>query len=100
MFTYEEATHFLIDNLNHDIHLHLSGDFLSIGKNYDYFDVNLPRKSDSQFNKLFIGLNFWDSWIDARNHDWMFYEGISKSDWPELAKIIIADIKADREITN
>lgn len=30
----------------------------------------------------------------------MFYEGIKEADWPELAKIIIADLKADREITN
>ena len=68
---------------------------MSIGEGYEEYDSNLPRDGRPEFKKLFIALNFWDSWQDARNHEWRYYEGISESDWPRLAKILIDDIKED-----
>jgi len=100
MFTYQEAKEYLIRNLTLDIDRQRSGDFASIGEGYDEYDSNLPRDSRPEFKKLFIALNFWDSWQDARNHEWQYYEGISEIDWPRLAKNIINDIKEDREISD
>jgi hypothetical protein len=100
MFTYLEAKKYIIENLARDINLHLSGNFKNIGTNFEVFDENLPRSGGPEFNKLFVAFNFWDGWIDARNHDWQYYKGITKADWPKLAQIIIEDIKSDREITD
>jgi hypothetical protein len=100
MFTYQEAKEYLIKNLTDDIERYRSGDIWSIGKGYDEYDGNLPRDGRPEFDKLFIALTFWDSWQDARNHEWLYYEGIKEHDWPRLAKIIIEDIKADREISD
>ena len=99
MFGYSEAKQFLIDNLTHDAIAHESGRYRDVGLGFDEFDANLPRDDRPEFNQLFIALNFWDGWIDARNHEWKYYSGISKSDWPELATHIVQAIVDDREIT-
>ena len=83
-----------------DIQFHASGDYWRIGDSYDEFVDKLPRKDDPQFKNLFIALNFWNGWQDARDHSWLFYKGIFQNDWPTLAYALIADIEEDREITN
>ncbi|MHC4745150.1 MAG: hypothetical protein ACYS8Z_24810 [Planctomycetota bacterium] len=98
MFTYEQAKAFLIKHLLEDADHHISGCFSRIGENFDEFDHNLPRGAGPEFGKLHIALIFWDSWLDARNHDWQYYPKIKPDDWPLLAKLIAADIEADRDI--
>ncbi len=100
MFTYSEAKKYLLDSLTQDIASHTRGEFKKIGEGFDVFDQNLPRNSGPEFNKLFLALNFWDCWQDARNHEWRYYKGLSQADWPRLAKIIIKDIEEDHEITS
>lgn len=100
MFTYDEAKKYLLEQLSRDIENHNRGEFRKIGENFEVFDQNLPRDSGPEFKKLFLALNFWDSWQDARNHEWRYYKGISQADWPRLAKIIINDIEEEKEITS
>ena len=100
MFNYDEAKKYLIEHLSQDVALHLSGNTEAVGRNFDEFDGNLPRNAEPKFKKLHIALNFWDGWQDSRNHDWLYYEGINQSDWPNLAKEIVTDIENDRDITN
>jgi hypothetical protein len=100
MFTYEEAKGHLLEHLTHDIQAHAAGDYWQIGKGFEEFDIRLPRDNDPRFKNFHITLNFWDGWQDARNHNWRYYEGISQSDWPELAKAILQCIEEDKEITN
>ena len=100
MFTYDEAKKYLIEQLTRDAENHRRGDVRKVGENFEVFDHNLPRNSGPEFNKLFIALNFWDGWQDARNHDWRVYKGISENDWPQLAKIIIQNIEEEKEIMN
>lgn len=40
--------------------------------------------------------SFWDGWIDARNHDWLYYEGIDKEDWPRHARAVAACLRSGR----
>ncbi|HET9712635.1 MAG TPA: hypothetical protein VFP64_12155 [Pyrinomonadaceae bacterium] len=69
----------------------------AIETGYDAFDEVLPRGEGPEYDKLHIALHFWDGWIDARNHDWQYYEGIAQQDWPQLARLIASDLRADRE---
>ncbi len=69
----------------------------AIETDYDALDEVLPRGEGPEYDKLHIALNFWDGWIDARNHDWQYYEGIGEHDWPQLARLIASDLRADRE---
>jgi hypothetical protein len=100
MFTYDEAKHYLVEHLSRDVALHSAGDYWRVGDNFDEFDKNLPRNDDPKFRKLHIALNFWDGWQDSRDHDWHFYKGISQTDWPRLAEIIIQNVKEEKEITD
>lgn len=99
MFTYEEATKFVAENLLRDAEFHEAGHYQRVGENFDEYDAEIPRTDDPRFKKLHIALNFWDGWQDSRNHGWLFYKVIEKDDWPRLARIIIQSITAEQEIT-
>lgn len=100
MFTYDEAKKYLIEHLRRDVEYHSRGEYPKIGEGFDVFDQNLPRTSGPEFNKLFVAFNFWDSWQDARNHDWRYYREIPQSAWTLLALQLIKDIEEEREITS
>src|SRR5713226_7708557 len=99
MLSYWEVKQLFIDGLNCDATAYEAGRFKDIGTSFDEADGLLPRNQGAEFDKLFIALNFWDGWIDARNHDWRYYKGIEKSDWPTLAKGIVAALSEDQEIS-
>ena len=98
MFTYPQAKAYLIEYLTKDAEHQRAGQLAAIGQGFDDIDMNLPRGAGSEFDKLHIALNFWDSWQDARNHEWQYYPKIKRDDWPRLAMSIIADLLADRNI--
>jgi hypothetical protein len=98
--TYLEANRAMISGLLQAASEQEAGRLSEIEQFFDTLDERLPRDAGPEFDQLFIALNFWDGWIDARNHDWKYYEGIRAEDWPQLAKRIVEDLKADREITD
>ena len=97
--TYSQAKEQIISALLRNAVLHESGRFSEIEESYDSIHDSLPSSAGPEFGKLYVALTFWDGWIDASNHDWMYYEGMSAEDWPRLARLIAADLQADREIT-
>lgn len=95
---YAETKQRLIDELLHSEDAHDAGQIWSIDGSYDQLEEDvLVDNPGSEFDKLKIALEFWAGWIDARNHDWKYYEGIKASDCPQLARLIVQDLKADRE---
>jgi len=65
---------------------------------FDQFDTNLPRNKEPRFDKLYIALNFWDGWIDSRNHSWQYYEPLLEEDWPRLARSIVLSLETDDDV--
>ena len=100
MLNYPEAKQLMIDSLTHDALVHESGQFGDIGEGFDSLDYKLPRNQGPEFDQLLIALNFWDGWIDARNHDWKYYQGIGQTDWPRLARSIASDLAQDKEVSD
>jgi hypothetical protein len=100
MLTYSEAKQALIKELCRDAEAHEASRHEQVGAAFDEFDYQLPRGQGPEFDKLFIALHFWDGWIDARNHNWLYYDGINESDWPVLARRIIWSLEIDEEITD
>ena len=98
MLKYPDARRAFINELGRDVEVHESGRYQDVGAGFDNLDTALPRDQGPEFEKLFIALNFWDGWIDSRNHNWLYYDGINQSDWPVLAKRIIKSLEADEEI--
>lgn len=54
-------------------------------------DDSVPPGAPTRF-----ALDFWDGWIDARNHDWLYYDGISKDDWPIHARVVAECVRTSR----
>ena len=77
-----------------------SRDLAAVEVGHKELDALLPRNAGPTFDKLHIALSFWDGWIDARNHDWLYYEGIRAEDWPWLARGIVDDLRNDHEISD
>ena len=100
MLNYLEAKRAFIDGLSQDIDAHEAGRYEEVGAGFDTLDGELPREQGPEFDRLFIALNFWDGWIDSRNHNWLYYKGIGQSDWPVLAKRIVRFLEADEEISD
>jgi hypothetical protein len=98
--SYESAKAHLIAGLQRDATAHTEGRYTDIGTDFEKFDCGLRRDARPEFNKLHVALNFWDGWIDARNHDWCYYEPILQADWPVFARRIVEDIVADRDVTD
>ena len=100
MVDYQELRQRFVTALDSAARSQESGELAAIEVGYSELDSLLPRNTDAVFDKLHIALEFWDSWIDARNHDWLYYEGIQKEDWPRLARGIVDDLRQDREISD
>ena len=67
---------------------------------YEELDRRLSRNADARFDKLHIALNFWDSWIDSRNHEWLHYDGLSAADWPVLGRGVAQQQRENLEIAD
>ena len=103
--SYQEGTREMIKALLQAAAAHEAGRLalIEIPASYDLLDFGLPRGEGPEFDrfdKLLIALEFWGGWIDSRNHNWQYYDGIGADDWPRLARKIVADLEADREITD
>jgi hypothetical protein len=95
---YEEVKQRLIDELLQSADAHEAGNIWQIDGSCEQLEeMLLTNNPEPEFDKLKIALEFWNGWIDSRNHDWMFYEGIEESDWPKLARLIVDDLKMERE---
>ena len=103
--SYSEAKPDLISGLLQAASEHEADHLSEIETSYDTLDERLPRGTGPEFDKLFITLNFWGGWIDARNHDWQYDEGICAEYWSRLARsivedLIVEDLRADPEIND
>lgn len=100
MLNYDEARQIFIAELTRDAEAHEAGRYDEIGRAFERVDAQLPRGQGPEFDKLFISLDFWDGWIDARNHDWQYYNGISDRDWPTLARTIVKSLELHDDISD
>jgi hypothetical protein len=92
---HEAARAALLTALRRDADLHDQRRFEEIGSDFDRLDPAIPRASKD----LMAALDFWDAWIDERNHRFPgFYPGIESSSWPVLARRIADDLVAGRAI--
>ncbi len=97
---YDQLRQRFIASLEAAARAHECADLQAIETGYDQLDADLPRNAGPAFAKLHVALEFWDGWIDARNHDWLYYEGLGAGDWPLLARGIVDALRQDRDITD
>ncbi|MBI1848657.1 MAG: hypothetical protein HY294_11340 [Candidatus Rokubacteria bacterium] len=95
-----EADEILAKALLADAAAHEAGRYASIADRYDDVYRELLPIQDLAERRLVIALHFWGGWCDASNHDWQYYRGIGKADWPRLARDIASDLRQGRDSTD
>jgi len=97
---YEDLRQRFVVCLDAAVRAQESGDLRAIEAGFEQLDSELPRGADPELDKLHVALHFWDCWIDASNHDWLYYPGLAAEDWPSLARTIVQDLQQNREISD
>ena len=95
MSFYDYAAEFFVRHLEHDIEAHEQGRYEEVGAAFDDApEWSLDEQADEEgAHRLGIAYTFWDEWIDARNHDWGYYPGVGRDDWPLRARQICQGLR-------
>ena len=96
--TYDEVRAFVAAALDSAADAHEAGRYSELAPLFQKVDVPETRGDGPQFAKIGLALNFFDGWVDASNHEWRYYEGFTRDDWPRLARIVATALRTDREI--
>lgn len=70
-----------------------AGDLQAIGACVEELEMRV-RALRLDAPELERAFTFWDWWIDARNHDWRYHEGIARDDWPRLARHVADTVES------
>lgn len=65
-----------------------------------FAEVDVPDSQSDGSGTVAIALNFFDGWVDASNHDWLHYDGISQNDWPQLADTIATALRSGEMVSD
>lgn len=95
----DTARQLFVEVLRRDADLHEQGELAMIGEGFEEIDGSWPRGRNS--HQLGLAWNFYDSWIDERNHGFVgHYEAITKDEWPRYARYIADRLEAGQEIAD
>jgi hypothetical protein len=89
-----KAADILANALEVDAIAHESGQQHKIGEKFDDVMSEISSLNDIPPRLSYLAINFWDSWQDSRNHEWLYYEPITESDWPRLAREISHSLRS------
>lgn len=95
----ESLEKYLIRELEAAATAHENGNYEVMREKFNEFESALAHYEDRSQN-INLVYNFWDCWLDASNHEWQYHEPVEKQDWPDLAREIVSDLKAKRDIKN
>ena len=95
-----EAARIVAAALRRDASAQEAGDFEAIAARYDDVYAEVLELSDDLPGEIGRSFTFWDEWCDARNHDWMYYPGIAREDWPRLARHVADAVESGATITD
>ncbi len=97
----KEASEIFASALEADIKRQQEGQDHSIGLEWDdVYGQLLPIEEDFENPIYGIAFNFWDAWCDASNHEWQYYDPLTRNDWPLLAQEVIKSLRSGNMPTN
>jgi hypothetical protein len=76
-----------------DAEAHDGGRYEEIGEKFDDVLAEVLPLPDAKAHHVSVAFSFWDGWIDARNHEWLYYEGIGRDDWPRHARAVTSALQ-------
>ena len=95
---YDQARILVADALEAGANAHERSDFAELDRLFDSVNIPETRGDAPEFDKIGVALNFFDGWVDASNHNWLYYEEFSEDDWPRYARIAATALRTNREI--
>lgn len=96
----DQARIHAVKYLTRAIESHERGDFLSVSDGYNEYTQQLSRHDRSPDGLLFITQEFWLHWARSAERTQGYYSPILKDEWPKLARILLEDLKNNRNVTN
>ena len=100
MSALDEASSLVAAALRRDVEAHRRGSYADIGKSYDdVLNEVLPLWNNSG-GLIATAFDFWDRWVDARNHNWLYHPGITQDDWPRLGAHMAEALDSHGAITD
>ena len=91
---HSEAAEILANALEQDALAHESGKPDEIGMQYDPVLAEILPIDDIPPVLSALAFNFWDGWLDSKNHDWLYYEPMTRDDWPRAAREIAKALRS------
>lgn len=89
----EDSVDVLASALELDADAHDAEQYDAIGERFDDVLNEVIPFWDDYERALSAGFYFWDCWVDARNHDWQYYPGTARGDWPRYARAVAAALR-------
>ena len=77
-----------------------AGRHLELADRYDDVYTEILPLTDGVDPLSGRALDFWDAWGDAARHDWRYYDGIERSDWPRMATALIWSLEEGWPVTD
>jgi len=63
-----------------------NGRISEIGKTFDPTLARILEVNADYDESVGFAFTFWDNWLDASNHQWMYHDPITEHDWPRFAR--------------
>jgi hypothetical protein len=95
-----EARRILADALESEAAEHDAGRYSKLAECYDDVYGELLPLVNTDRPPFQVALYFLDSWGDASQHQWRFYDGINQADWPTYARQIASVLRSDGQVTD
>jgi hypothetical protein len=95
-----EAARIVASALRVDAAAQDAANFEAIAKRYDDVYGEVLSLCSEYPDTIATGFTFWDWWAGARNHEWQYYEGIARDDWPRLARHVADSVEAGVRISD
>jgi hypothetical protein len=92
--THDTARELIARALDRAVTAHEERRFADLAAFFDEIDIPDVRCDGDTHGTIALALNFFDGWVDASNHEWQFYEGIARDDWPVLAREISTSLRS------
>ncbi len=97
MSFYDYARDWFIEHLERDIAAHETGRYDEIGVSEEGSPEWNLIEDETQSHRLGLAANFWNMWMDSRNHGWWHYPGMNEGDWPVVARQIVCGLRENWE---
>jgi hypothetical protein len=88
-----EEHEILASALEAEATLQEQGSVRAIGDDYDQTYGRVLEINHDYDESIAFAFTFWDNWVDASNHNWLYHDPITERDWPRFAREVAQAVR-------